>query len=107
MIRIEVAYALPQRQTIIALDVEEHCTVLQAAQRSGIDCAVAAVDGLEIDWTSAHFGIFSNRVENPATQIVRAGDRIEIYRPLLIDPKAVRQQRADHKRSIDKQAAKK
>jgi putative ubiquitin-RnfH superfamily antitoxin RatB of RatAB toxin-antitoxin module len=97
MIRIEVAYALPERQIIIALDVEESCTVLTAAQRSGIDRAVSAVDGPQIDWTTTQFGIFSTLVERPAEQLLRDGDRIEIYRPLSIDPKVVRQQRAEKK----------
>jgi putative ubiquitin-RnfH superfamily antitoxin RatB of RatAB toxin-antitoxin module len=100
MIRIEVAYALPDRQQIIALEVEENCTVLDAARRSGIDREFP-----EIDWASALFGIFSHIVEQPAQQLLRDGDRIEIYRPLLIDPKVVRQQRADNKqRSENKRA---
>lgn len=89
MIRIEVAYALPQRQRLIALEVEEDCTVLAAVQRSGITNEFP-----EIDLASARYGIFSTPVNNPAEQILRAGDRVEIYRPLIIDPKAVRKQRA-------------
>jgi putative ubiquitin-RnfH superfamily antitoxin RatB of RatAB toxin-antitoxin module len=92
LIRVEVAYALPDRQKIIALTVEENCSVLDAAQRSGIDREFP-----EIDWTNAQFGIFSHPIEQPAQQLVRDGDRIEIYRPLLIDPKEVRKQRAEHK----------
>lgn len=93
MIRVEVAYALPERQALITLDVEENCTVLAAVQRSGIER-----DFPEINWSTAHFGIFSIPVEKPAEQMLRAGDRIEIYRPLLIDPKAVRKARADQSR---------
>lgn len=89
MIRIEVAYALPQRQRIVALDVEEGCTVLAAIERSGI-----VREFPEIDLAQARFGIFSAPVTRPDLQTLRAGDRIEIYRPLLIDPKAVRKQRA-------------
>lgn len=95
--RIEVAYALPDRQQIIALEVEENCTVLEAVQRSGIDRAFSAVDGPEIDLANAQFGIFSHPIEQPAQHLLRDGDRIEIYRPLLIDPKEVRKQRADVK----------
>jgi putative ubiquitin-RnfH superfamily antitoxin RatB of RatAB toxin-antitoxin module len=94
MIPIEVAYALPDQQKIIALDVEESCSVLSAAQRSGIDREFP-----EIDWASVQFGIFSQLVEQPTQQLLRDGDRIEIYRPLLIDPKVVRKQRAENKRA--------
>ena len=100
MIRIEVAYALPERQSIITLDVEENCSVLAAAKRSGIEHTFSAVDGSAIDWATVQLGIFGNLVEHPAEQIIREGDRIEIYRPLLIDPKAVRKQRADHKKQL-------
>lgn len=91
MIAIEVVYALPEHQRLIALQVEDDCTVLAAAQRSGIDKEFG-----EIDWNSAVLGIFGKIVEQPAQTCVRAGDRIEIYRPLLIDPKVVRRQRAQH-----------
>lgn len=91
MISIEVVYALPQRQRIVALEIEDDCTVLAAVQRSGI-----ADDFPEIDLASARFGIFSAPVANPAERTLRAGDRIEIYRPLLIDPKTVRKQRAEN-----------
>ncbi|HSB97192.1 MAG TPA: RnfH family protein [Spongiibacteraceae bacterium] len=105
MIRIEVAFALPERQTIMVLEVADNCSVLDAAKLSGIDRALAAVDGPaidgpEIDWSTVQLGIFGNIVEQPAEHILRDGDRIEIYRPLLIDPKAVRKQRADHKKQL-------
>jgi len=105
MIRIEVAFALPERQVIIALDVADNCSVLSAAKLSGIEHALSAVggsevNGPEIDWTTAQLGIFGNIVEQPAEHMLRDGDRIEIYRPLLIDPKAVRKQRADHKKQL-------
>lgn len=90
MIRIEVAYALPERQTIIAMEVDDDCSVLAAVQRSGITS-----DFPDIEPASASYGIFGTPVADPAHHQVRAGDRIEIYRPLLIDPKAVRKQRAD------------
>lgn len=90
-----MAYALPGRQAIVALEVEAGCTVLAAAKRSGIER-----DFPEIDWSAARFGIFSTPVENPEEQELRAGDRIEIYRPLLIDPKAVRRARAAQKKTV-------
>ena len=90
MIRIEVAYALPERQAIIELEVDDHCTVRTAITHSGIQR-----DFPEIDPQTAKCGIFGTPVADPARQLVREGERIEIYRPLLIDPKAVRKQRAD------------
>ena len=86
--RIEVAYALPQRQRIIALDVEAGCTAFEAAQRSGI------VEHFpEIDLSLATLGVFGRVVERD--EPLRDGDRVEIYRPLLIDPKAARKARAE------------
>jgi uncharacterized protein len=102
MIRIEVTYALPQRQLIIVLDVEENCSVLDAAQRSQIDREFP-----EINWATAQLGIFGTLIEQPAQQSLRDGDRIEIYRPLLIDPKAVRKQRADQKLLLKKELTEK
>jgi putative ubiquitin-RnfH superfamily antitoxin RatB of RatAB toxin-antitoxin module len=79
----------------MALEVAESCSVLAAVQQSGI-----TDDFPDIDLTSASYGIFGSPIHDPANHPVRADDRIEIYRPLLIDPKAVRKQRADsHKKS--------
>lgn len=93
MIRVEVAYALPDRQRLIALDVEEGCTALEAARRSGLAQEFA---GLDLD--RAQLGIFGRVLDAPAETLLRAGDRVEIYRRLLIDPKAVRRQRAAQNR---------
>lgn len=92
--RVEVAYALPNRQSIIALEVEPSCTALEAAQRSGIDREYP-----EINWQSAVLGVFGKVLDAPAQYALSEGDRVEIYRPLLIDPKVVRKQRAAQKRA--------
>ena len=89
-IRIEVAYALPDRQSLIALDVDAHCNALDAARQSGI-----AQQFPDLDIESAALGIWGRVLKNPALTTLREGDRVEIYRPLLIDPKVVRQARAD------------
>lgn len=86
---VEVAYALPTTQKIISVTVDAGCTVLQAAQLSGI-----TQEFPEIDLNTAKMGIFSHAVDNPAQHVLKAGDRVEIYRPLLIDPKEARAQRA-------------
>lgn len=91
--RVEVVYALPERQSLLALDVDEGCTVFEAARRSGIEQHFP-----DLDLATAAFGIFGRRVENPRESLLRDGDRVEIYRPLLIDPKAVRKQRAERKK---------
>ena len=87
MINIEVAYALDSKQALLELQVAEGTTALQAAQQSGI------TDKFEgIDLENAKLGIFSKVVA--PTQVLREGDRVEIYRPLIADPKEVRKARA-------------
>ena len=88
-IRVEVAYATPEKQRIIALDVEEGCTVYQAAEQSGI-CAVFP----EIELDDVKMGIFGKAVRSPKDETLKEADRVEIYRPLIIDPKAARANRA-------------
>ena len=86
---VEVAYALADKQKIISVTVNKGCTVFEAAQLSGI-----AQQFPDIDLATAKMGIFSKLIDEPRTQLVQAGERIEIYRPLLIDPKEARAQRA-------------
>jgi len=88
-IRVEVAYATPQKQRIIALDVEEGCTVYQAAEQSGI-----CDEFPEINLAESKMGIFGKAVRNPTEEVLKASDRVEIYRPLIIDPKVARANRA-------------
>jgi putative ubiquitin-RnfH superfamily antitoxin RatB of RatAB toxin-antitoxin module len=87
MIGVEVAYALPHEQAIIPLEVPEGTTVAEAARRSGI---ADRFQGIDLD--HADFGIFGKVV--PATQTLGPGERVEIYRPLVADPKEVRKARA-------------
>lgn len=87
MISVEVAYALPHKQTILRLDVPEGTTALDAARLSGI-----AGQYEEIDLEKAKLGIFA-KVVSPG-QVLREGDRVEIYRALVADPKEVRKARA-------------
>ncbi|MFB9886529.1 RnfH family protein [Balneatrix alpica] len=89
LISVEVAYALPHDQMIIPLQVEEGCTLYQAVQQSGITDYYP-----EIDPDNAPMGIFGKAVRNPKQQALREGERVEIYRPLLIDPKQARANRA-------------
>jgi len=86
-IQVEVAYALPEKQAIVEVEVAVGTTALEAAQQSGI---TDKFKGIDLD--NAKFGIFGNVVS--AKQVLREGDRVEIYRPLIADPKEVRKARA-------------
>ncbi|EAW29630.1 hypothetical protein GP2143_11609 [marine gamma proteobacterium HTCC2143] len=89
MMKVEVCYALPDQQRIISLEVEEGATVLQAVEQSGIDQLFP-----DIDIASAKMGVFGKVVAKPAEIGLQEGDRVEIYRPLIADPKEVRKTRA-------------
>lgn len=86
-LRIEVAYAEPERQVVVALEVEPGCTVGQAIERSGLQLEFP---NLVVDPRAV--GIFSRKVS--LEQLVEDGDRVEIYRPLIADPKESRRRRA-------------
>lgn len=85
--QVEVAYARADVQTILPVDVEEGATLRQAIERSGI-----LNRHPEIDLTVNKVGVFGRlaKLDEP----LRARDRVEIYRPLIADPKEVRKQRA-------------
>ena len=86
-IRVEVAYAEPERQKIITLTMNEGATLKQAVERSGM---VRFFPYLVLQ--NATFGVFS--LPRPPDYVLRDGDRVEIYRPLIADPKEMRRQRA-------------
>lgn len=88
-VHVEIAYALPRQQRIVALELSEPCTVREAARRSGLQQQFP-----ELDMESVDLGIFGKVVSKPDEQLVADGDRVEIYRPLIADPKEVRKQRA-------------
>lgn len=85
--RIEVAYALPDRQELIELELEAGATVADAVRASGL---VERYPG--IDPERGPFGVFARRCG--PDRVLRPGDRVEIYRPLKVDPKEARRQRA-------------
>lgn len=88
LLPVEVAYALPEKQLILKLQVAPGTTALEAIQLSGI---AGYFPGLDI--ASSKLGIFGKVVA--ADTILQAHDRVEIYRPLQADPKLVRRHRAD------------
>ena len=89
MITVEVAYALPEKQRIERLSVARGTSALQAVEQSNLG---RFFDELP-DTSSMKLGIFGKVI--PATHELQDGERIEIYRDLLIDPKAVRRARAE------------
>ena len=86
---VEVAYALPHKQKIVTLNVPEGPSMLDAVRLSGMDQHFP-----ELDLESAPLGIFGKAVPKPAERVLQSGERVEIYRPLIADPKEVRKQRA-------------
>lgn len=90
MIAVIVCYATPEKQVQIALSVEESSTVELAIRRSKI-----VEQFPEIKFATIKVGIFSQPVKLDSN--LQAGDRIEIYRPLTIDPKELRRLKAREK----------
>ena len=84
---IEVVYAKPDIQVLIPLEVEEGTTLRTAIERSGVLERFP-----EIDLSENKVGIFGKAAALSATP--GEGDRIEIYRPLIADPKEARKKRA-------------
>lgn len=87
---VEVAYARPDVQVIIPLKVREGATIEEAVQQSGILERFA-----EIDLKTNKVGVFG-KLGKPQT-VLKPGDRVEIYRGLIADPKEVRRKRAAKK----------
>jgi putative ubiquitin-RnfH superfamily antitoxin RatB of RatAB toxin-antitoxin module len=92
-ILVEVAYALPQKQEVLSLKLKSGALVSEAIARSGI-----LLDFPEIDLASAKVGIYGKQVKLDA--VLRDMDRIEIYRPLMGDPKEIRRKRAAEGKGI-------
>ena len=87
-IRVEVVYALPERQYLRTVKLEQGSNVEQALLASGL-----LELRKDIDLKKNKFGIYSRPVK--LADIVNDGDRIEIYRPLIADPKELRRIRAE------------
>lgn len=94
LIRVEVAFARPDEQAILTVDVPSSATIAQAIERSGIMQRFP-----EIDLDENKVGIFGKA--KALTDGLRVGDRIEIYRPLIADPKESRRQRAKAQKQAD------
>jgi putative ubiquitin-RnfH superfamily antitoxin RatB of RatAB toxin-antitoxin module len=96
-ILVEVAYARPDEQVVLAVEVPAGTTAEAAIRRSGVLERFP-----EIDLQSVKVGIFGKLCKPDVP--LRAGDRVEIYRPLIADPKEVRKQRAAEGKQMKKGA---
>lgn len=85
--KVEVIYAVPEKAELVKLDLPEGSTVLQAIEASGL-----LGKHPEIDVKKNKFGVYAKLAK--ADAVLREKDRVEIYRPLIADPKEVRKQRA-------------
>ena len=97
-IDIEVAYALPDEQWIMPLRVAEGTTLEQAVRASGL-----LEKRPEINLASQKVGIYGKAAR--LDTVLRASDRVEIYRPLIADPKEVRRLRAEAGKAMKKGGA--
>mgnify|MGYP001031652252 CR=1 FL=1 len=86
-IHIEVVYALANRQDVVPLTLPAGTTLKQAVEASGLPAKYP-----DIDLAKGKFGLYS-KLAKPDV-VLRDRDRVEIYRPLIADPKEVRKQRA-------------
>lgn len=90
-ISVEVCYALPRAQTLIAVELPRGATVRDAIEASRI-----AERHPEIDPAAAKVGVYGKL--KPLDALLAEHDRVEIYRPLIVDPKVARQRRVDKTR---------
>ena len=91
----EVAYALKDKQAIMVVEADQEMTALEAVKASGILEAFP-----EIDVDNLKLGVFGKITKPDA--VLTQGDRVEIYRPLIADPKEARKKRAAEGKSMKK-----
>ena len=89
-VRVQVCYALPDAVSLLTVDLDEGQTLEQAIHASGV-----LARHPEIDLSALKIGVFGKLRQ--LSDLARSGDRIEIYRPLIADPKDSRRRRAQHK----------
>ena len=90
--QVDVAYARPDKQQIVSVMVPEGTTAVEAVKLSGIVDIFPEIEPDAID-----MGVFGKVIKDPASHELREGDRVELYRPLKIDPKQARLNRAKKK----------
>ena len=99
-INVEVAYALPGKQIIRAVNIDSGTTIGAAIVQSGI---MMDFPDLDFELENAKVGIFGKVAA--MTTVLADGDRVEIYRPLIADPKEVRRKRAAEGKVMKKGAS--
>ncbi len=97
--KIEVCYALADRQELVTLDLPEGSTALQAVEASGFLQKYPEIEPGGLN----KLGVFAKLVK--ADAVLRDRDRVEIYRPLIADPKEVRRQKAAEGKVMKRGAA--
>lgn len=97
MLAVEVAYAQPDKQCILPLTVPEGTTARQAVTMAMPGLEEAFPELPPATFREADLGLFGKRLREPDALRLRSGDRVELYRPLQIDPKAARSERAARK----------
>lgn len=89
LISVEVAYALPDKQRVLTVTVPVGATLFDAVVKSGM------VEHFpDLNLATATMGVFGKIEKNPQQRLIQAGERVEIYRPLINDPKEARKARA-------------
>jgi len=94
-IEVEVVFALPEKQSLVSLRVADGTSVAEVVAKSGLLEALSEHSLAEIT-----LGVWGREVEK--NRLVKAGDRIEIYRPLQLDPREARRQLALSGRTMSK-----
>lgn len=94
-IYVELVYALPAEQILLKTEVPKGTTIAEAVKLSGILAKFP-----EIDLEKNKFGIFGKL--SKADTVLREKDRVEIYRPLIADPKEIRRKRAEEGKVMKK-----
>lgn len=91
-IAVEIVYALPDKQYLLTVQVNKGAKVLEAVRQAGVTKRFNLPD-----LNSLTYGVFSEIIKNPRDYEVKQGERIEIYRPLIRDPKMRRKTKAVEK----------
>ena len=87
-VKVQVIYALPEQQWVVPVEVPAGTTMRQAVHLSGI-----AEKLPDVDVMSLPMGMYGHIEKTPESRVLEEGDRIELYRPLLVDPKESRKAR--------------
>jgi putative ubiquitin-RnfH superfamily antitoxin RatB of RatAB toxin-antitoxin module len=92
MADVEIAFATPEFQVIARVPLEPGMNARQAVMLADLSARHAA--WADFDFASAPLGVFGERLREPEAYLPAEGERIEVYRPLEIDPKQARRERA-------------